>query len=110
MREGERAYPRGFQVAIRRERIWLAASALVAAAIIGVLLALGGYADRHRASASQATAADLAATQLNALEWQVIAVGRLSPGEDVRARQQPPASGAGEHAVGCPGQRTGHRR
>ncbi|HEV3288027.1 MAG TPA: HAMP domain-containing sensor histidine kinase [Streptosporangiaceae bacterium] len=87
MREGERAYPRGFQGAIRRERIWLAASALMAAAIIGVLLALGGYADRHRASASQATAADLAATQLNALEWQVIAVGRVSPGEDVRARQ-----------------------
>ncbi|HEY6277534.1 MAG TPA: HAMP domain-containing sensor histidine kinase [Streptosporangiaceae bacterium] len=88
MREGERANPRPwFRGAVHRERIWLGASALVAVAIIGVLLTLNGYASRHRATASQAAAAELASSQLNALEWQAIAEGRLPPGTDARVAQ-----------------------
>ncbi|HUZ38044.1 MAG TPA: hypothetical protein VMV17_17110, partial [Streptosporangiaceae bacterium] len=86
MREGARARTRGWrQGVIRREWLWLGASGLVAAAIVVLLLAFHGYENGYRTGAANALAAELAASQVNALEWQTIAEGHVPPGRALRA-------------------------
>jgi signal transduction histidine kinase len=86
MREGARARTRGWrQGVIRREWLWLGASGLVAAVIVGLLLVFHAYETGYRSAAANALAAELAASQVNALEWQTIAEGRVPPGRSVRA-------------------------
>lgn len=86
MREGARARTRGWrQGVIRREWLWLGASGLVAAAIVVLLLAFHGYENGYRTGAANALAAELAASQVNALQWQTIAEGHVPPGRALRA-------------------------
>jgi len=73
--------------AARREWVWLGASLLVVAATVTALLAFNGYEDKHRAAAAQAGAAQLAASEINALEWQSIDEGRLTPVAGAQAEE-----------------------
>ena len=68
----------------RREWLTLAACLLVVGATLGSFLALGSYEQSHRAGASEAAAAQLDASRLNAYEWQTIAEGRLLAGSAAR--------------------------
>jgi signal transduction histidine kinase len=88
MREGARAHLRvWFRGATRREWAWLGASLLVALATVATLVTFGSYADGRDAAAADAVVAELAASQINAIEWQSIAEGRLLPGTGARAGQ-----------------------
>ncbi len=88
MREGGRVrqWLRRLRAA-RREGAWLGASLVVAAATIVSVLAFGSYESGHREAALNAEAAQLAASKVNALEWQTIGEGRLAPLTDAQIRQ-----------------------
>jgi signal transduction histidine kinase len=86
MREGARAHLRGWlRGATHREWAWLGASLLVALTTVATLVTFGSYGDGHTTAAANAVAAELAASQINAIEWQSIAEGRLLPGTGARA-------------------------
>ena len=68
----------------RREWSTLAACLAVMGATVGSFFALSGYEDSRRAGASEAAAAQLDASRLNAFEWQTIAEGRLLTGSAAR--------------------------
>ena len=102
---------RGHVSLSRREWLMLAACLVVVAATLGSFLALGSYAESRRAGASDAAAAQLDASRLNAFEWQTIAAGRLLPGSAARVDgllasigshldRLPAASGAPREALG----------
>jgi signal transduction histidine kinase len=65
--------------ATQREWAWLGASLLVAAAVVVALLGFARYEDGLQVRAVNAAAAELAASRVNALEWQAIAQRRLTP-------------------------------
>ena len=68
----------------RREWLTLGACLLVVGATLGSFLILSSYEESHRAGASEAAAAQLDASRLNAFEWQTIAQGRLLAGSAAR--------------------------
>ena len=108
MREEGRAHPgSGFLGAARSELVWLGATVLVATATAVSLLLFSGYESSHRAAASRAVAAQLAAARIDALEWQTIAEGRLAPETSARVVQ---LLGAVEHHLGALGSDTGASR
>ncbi|HCU93870.1 MAG TPA: hypothetical protein DHU96_14545 [Actinobacteria bacterium] len=88
MREGARAQqPAWFRRLTRREWAWLGASLLVALAIVATLIAFGSYGNSRGEAASHAVSAELAASQVNALEWRSIGDGRVPPARAARIRQ-----------------------
>ena len=108
MRGEARAHPlRRLLAAIHREWAWLGAGLLVTAAALAVILVLAHYEDSFQARADSAAAAELAASRVNALEWQSIAEGRLRPGTDARVSE---LLGAAERNLGAAGTGTAARQ
>ena len=85
MREGGRAHPLSkLRVTGHREWGWLLAGLLVTVLTLAVIQLSARYGDAFQVRAASASAAELAASRVNALEWQAIAEGHLWPGTGAR--------------------------
>jgi len=73
--------------AIRRDWAWLGAALAVAAVTILGFVIFGVYEGGYRNAATRALEAQLAASEINALEWQSIATGEVPAGAGSRLPQ-----------------------
>ncbi len=88
MRGEARAHPlQRLLAAIHREWAWLCGGLLVTAAALAAILVLAHYEDSFQVRAASAAAAELAASRVNALEWQSIAEGQVRPGTGARVSE-----------------------